>query len=62
MFDLLIISNASKKFTQSDKYILDQYNLNGGRLLWMVNGVAIDRDSLFNKSGKSYALPQESKS
>ena len=58
-FDLLIISNASKKFTQSEKYILDQYNLNGGRLLWMINGVAIDRDSLFNKSGKSYLLPQD---
>ena len=58
-FDLLIISNASKKFTQSEKYILDQYNLNGGRLLWMVNGVAIDRDSLFNKSGKSYLLPND---
>ena len=25
----------------------------------MINGVAINRDSLFNKSGKSYALPQE---
>ena len=58
-FNLLIISNASKKFTQSEKYILDQYNLNGGRLLWMINGVAIDRDSLFKKSGKSYLLPND---
>ena len=58
-FDLLIVSNASEKFTQNEKYILDQYNLNGGRLLWMINGVAIDRDSLFNKSGKSYLLPQD---
>ena len=40
------------------KCILD-HNLNGGRLLWMVNGVAIDRDSLFNKSGKSYLLPND---
>ena len=58
-FDLLIISNASKKFTQSEKYILDQYNLNGGRLLWMVNGVAIDRDSLFNKSGKKLSFTND---
>ena len=58
-FDLLIVSNASEKFTQNEKYILDQFNLNGGRLLWMINGVAIDRDSLFNKSGKSYLLPQD---
>ena len=59
MFDLLVISNASKKFSTSDKYILDQYSLQGGKIMWMINGVAINRDSLFNKSGKSYALPQE---
>ena len=58
-FDLLLISNPSEKFSSSDKYILDQYSLQGGKLIWMVNGVAINRDSLFNKSGKSYALPQE---
>ena len=57
-FDLLIISNASEKFSSSDKYILDQYSLQGGKLIWMVNGVAMNKDSLFNKSGKSYALPQ----
>ena len=59
MFDLLIISNASKKFSPIDKYILDQYSLRGGKLIWMINGVAMDNDSLFNESGKSYALPQE---
>ena len=59
MFDLLIISNASKKFSPSDKYILDQYSLRGGKLIWMINGVTMNKDSLFNKSGKSYALPQE---
>ena len=59
MFDLLIISNASKKFSPSDKYILDQYSLRGGKLIWMINGVAMNKDSLFNESGKSYALPQE---
>ena len=58
-FDLLLISNPSEKFSSSDKYILDQYSLQGGKLIWMINGVAINRDSLFNKSGKSYALPQE---
>ena len=59
MFDLLIISNASKKFSPIDKYILDQYSLKGGKLIWMINGVAMNKDSLFNESGKSYALPQE---
>ena len=29
-FDLLLISNPSEKFSTSDKYILDQYSLQGG--------------------------------
>lgn len=58
-FDLLIISNAKKPFSQNEKYILDQYGLAGGKLLWMLNGMAINRDSLFNQSGMTYGFPQE---
>lgn len=58
-FDLLIISNAKKPFSQNEKYILDQYGLGGGKLLWMLNGMVINRDSLFNQSGMTYGFPQE---
>jgi gliding-associated putative ABC transporter substrate-binding component GldG len=58
-FDLLIISNAKKPFSQNEKYILDQYGLGGGKLLWMLNGMTINRDSLFNQSGMTYGFPQE---
>ena len=58
-FDLLMVSNPKQAFTQSEKYILDQYGLQGGKLLWMVNGMGIDRDSLFNKAGKAYGFPLE---
>ncbi len=58
-FDLLIISNPKQAFTQSEKYILDQYGLRGGNLLWMINGVVVNRDSLFNRSGMTYGFPQE---
>ena len=58
-FDLVIVSNPKEPFSQNEKYILDQYSLQGGKILWMVNGVKINRDSLFKKSGKIYALPQE---
>ncbi len=58
-FDLLIISNAKEPFSQNEKYILDQYGLGGGKLLWMLNGMAINRDSLFNQSGMTYGFPQE---
>lgn len=58
-FDLLMVSNPKQAFTQTEKYILDQYGLQGGKLLWMVNGMGIDRDSLFNQAGKAYGFPLE---
>ena len=58
-FKALIISNPNKAFTQTEKYILDQYSLQRGGILWLVNGVGIDRDSLFNSAGKAYGFPLE---
>ena len=58
-FELLLISNPSEPFTQTEKLVLDQYGLQGGKLLWLVNGMGINRDSLFNQATKTYALPLE---
>jgi len=58
-FDGLIISNPKTEFTQSEKYILDQHLLNGGGQLWLVDGIQVDIDSLFNLSGKTYGFPRE---
>jgi gliding-associated putative ABC transporter substrate-binding component GldG len=58
-FDVLMISNPNEAFSQEEKYILDQYALQGGGILWLVNGIGIDRDSLFNNSGTTYGFPLE---
>lgn len=58
-FPLLVISNPKEAFTSTEKYILDQYELQGGHLLWLVNGIEIDREQLFTSSGTSYGLPLE---
>ena len=58
-FDALIVSNPNEPFSKKEKYILDQYELYGGGILWMINGIAISRDSLFNNSGKAYGFPLE---
>jgi ABC-2 type transport system permease protein len=58
-YKALLISNPNTPFSQEEKYILDQYSLQGGRILWLLNGVGINRDSLFNTRGKSYGLPLE---
>ena len=58
-FDVLLVSNPNESFSSSEKYILDQYALQGGGILWLVNGIGIDRDSLFNSAGKAYGFPLE---
>ena len=58
-FDLLLISNPKNSFSQKEKYIIDQFSLSGGKLLWMINGVTINRDSLFNNYGRAYSVGKE---
>ena len=56
-FDALLISNPNEPFSQEEKYIFDQYELHGGGILWMINGVGINRDSLFKNLGTAYGFP-----
>lgn len=58
-FDLLVVSNPKNSFSQKEKYIIDQFSLSGGKLLWMINGVTINRDSLFNNYGRAYSVGKE---
>ncbi|MEC7949810.1 MAG: Gldg family protein, partial [Bacteroidota bacterium] len=45
-YDLLIVAKPDSVFPQKDKVILDQFLMNGGRILWMVDPVLTDLDSL----------------
>ncbi len=58
-FKMLIVSNPSKTFTNEEKYLFDQYTLQGGKSLWMINPTTINRDSLFSLSGKSMAVSKK---
>ena len=45
-YDLLIVAKPDSAFPDKDKVILDQFLMNGGRILWMVDPVLTDLDSL----------------
>ena len=45
-YDLLIVAKPDSVFPAKDKVILDQFLMNGGRILWMVDPVLTDLDSL----------------
>ena len=52
-FKLLVISNPDSSFSATEKFILDQYQMCGGHTLWTIDALALDRDSLFNETGRA---------
>lgn len=45
-YKAVIIADPQTAFSDEDKYILDQYLMQGGRILWVVNGVRFSQDFL----------------
>ena len=45
-FELAIIAKPTKPFSELDKYFLDQYAMGGGHLMWFIDGVHAEMDSL----------------
>lgn len=58
-YDLFIAAKPTESFTEKEKLVLDQYTMKGGKSLWLIDAVAMEKDSLYNESGKSYAIARE---
>ena len=56
-YDLAIIAKPTEKFTDEEKLVLDQFVMNGGKTLWLIDQVNIEMDSLYNDSGSTLAFP-----
>ena len=54
-YKVIIIAKPTKPFKESDKFIIDQYIMNGGRVLWLLDGVRVSKENL-STSGLSPAL------
>lgn len=48
-YQAVIIADPQQTFSEKDKYILDQYVMQGGHILWLVNGVAFSQNALSNQ-------------
>ncbi|WP_456424425.1 gliding motility-associated ABC transporter substrate-binding protein GldG [Lutibacter sp.] len=57
-FDLAIIAKPTEKFTEKEKYTLDQFIMNGGKTLWLIDNVQAELDSLM-KTGETLAYPRD---
>ncbi|MBF4507625.1 gliding motility-associated ABC transporter substrate-binding protein GldG [Flavobacterium sp. JLP] len=58
-YDLAIISKPTQTFTDEEKQVLDQFIMNGGKTLWLIDQVAADMDSLYNQAGATLAYPRD---
>ncbi|SEM26580.1 ABC-2 type transport system permease protein [Aquimarina amphilecti] len=55
-FDLVINAKPTKPFSEKEKYVLDQFIMDGGKSLWLVESVAMEIDSLFTPQSQGSAV------
>lgn len=53
----LIIANPTEPFTENAKFYIDQYLMNGGRIVWLIDPVAVSIDSL-SAGNSTLAFPR----
>ncbi|MDG1729757.1 MAG: gliding motility-associated ABC transporter substrate-binding protein GldG [Algibacter sp.] len=58
-FDLIISAKPTEAFSEEEKLVLDQYTMHGGKSLWLIDAVAMEKDSLYNATGTSYAVNRD---
>lgn len=57
-YKAIIIAAPTQPFSENDKYIIDQYIMRGGRVLWLIDGVRLDENSL-STTGMSPTIPMD---
>ena len=58
-FDLIIEPKPTIAFSETKKYVLDQYLMSGGKMILAADPVVMEADSLANEDGRAYPLPRD---
>ncbi|WP_420601458.1 gliding motility-associated ABC transporter substrate-binding protein GldG [Flagellimonas sp.] len=58
-FDLALIAKPTEAFSDEEKYVMDQFVVNGGRSIWLLDQVAMEVDSIFSGGGSAMAIPRD---
>lgn len=45
-YDAIIVAKPTESFDERDKYVIDQFVMNGGKVLWMIDPMEMEMDSL----------------
>jgi ABC-2 type transport system permease protein len=57
-FKVVVVAGPTQKYTEQQKYILDQYIMRGGRVLWLLDGVYFSEEQLASQ-GKSATVKNQ---
>lgn len=57
-FKVIIIAGPTEKYSEKEKFILDQYLMKGGRILWIIDGAYVSYKELTEK-GESPSIKNE---
>lgn len=55
-YDLILEPKPTQPYSENEKYVLDQYLMHGGKMLWLAEVTNMETDSLFNERGTAIAL------
>ena len=58
-YDLILEPKPTQPYSEKEKYVLDQYLMNGGKMLWLAEVTNMETDSLFNARGTAIAIPRD---
>lgn len=58
IFELLIIAKPTMRFSEKDKFIIDQFIMNGGKTLWLIDPINVEMDSL-SKGATTLAISRD---
>lgn len=55
-YDLAIIAKPTEAFSEEEKQVLDQFVMNGGKTLWLIDNAPVNFQDLNNENGLAVAL------
>lgn len=56
--DILIVAGPQEPFSEKDKFIIDQFVMKGGKVVWLIDPVQVSLDSLSN-GFQTFAFPRD---
>ncbi|HRG18419.1 MAG TPA: gliding motility-associated ABC transporter substrate-binding protein GldG [Flavobacterium lutivivi] len=57
-YDLVVVAKPTEVFSDAEKQVVDQYVVNGGKTMWLIDQVNMEMDSLM-QTGENLAFPRD---